>query len=473
MHQARAEGMAEDLAGKSLDGFRLEELVGFGKTALVMRAQRKDYPNDVAVKIFDPELVDKFGEAAREERIRRELTLRDQTHENLVDIYAGGKDGGLGLHYVVMEFIRWPSLERVYEDVPKSRVRGLVRQLASAAKHLEDNGLAHRDIKPSNVAISPDFRHLKLLDLGVVRPIGEADLTDEEMRRFIGTLRYASPEFLYRQEDDSLTGWRALTFYQIGGVLHDIITGKKLFDGYSAPYARLVDAVKYVNPDVASAEIETDLRILAECCLVKEPDLRLRLVSWEDFAGSTYDPEAVSSAKQRIARKAEARSGLSGNVESANTEENRREQVRLERLSAQVQEIIRNECIGSDVLPRFELREAKDRAPSRRYWRLRFEASAEFALEFPLTVWITIDMINDTDDIIEVRAIGGLETEIRACPPKEELQERLYQGPFDADGVRRSFRQYIYPVFDMAQDISLEVEADSSPRWIHTEGGVE
>jgi serine/threonine protein kinase len=69
-----------------------------------------------------------------------------------------------------------------------------------------------------------EFKRLVLLDLGVLRPIAGSTLTDANgIQAFVGTLQYSSPEFLLRQEEESLDGWRSLTFYQIGGVLHDLI----------------------------------------------------------------------------------------------------------------------------------------------------------------------------------------------------------------------------------------------------------
>jgi hypothetical protein len=66
------------------------------------------------------------------------------------------------------------------------------------------------------VAISHDFEHCTLLDLGVIRPVGIAEITDERQRHFIGTLRYSPPELLIREEQDTPEGWRAITFYQLG-----------------------------------------------------------------------------------------------------------------------------------------------------------------------------------------------------------------------------------------------------------------
>ena len=52
---------------------------------------------------------------------------------------------------------------------------------------------------------------------------------DPKSRYFLGTLRYASPEFLLRREQDSPDGWRAVTTYQIGTVLYEMIHVSRVF----------------------------------------------------------------------------------------------------------------------------------------------------------------------------------------------------------------------------------------------------
>jgi hypothetical protein len=76
-----------------------------------------------------------------------------------------------------------------------------------------------------------------LLDFGVLKPIGEVGLTDVDGQRvFVGTLQYSSPEFLLRDEEDDAAGWRALSIYQVGAVLHDLIMRRSIFEEFVNPY---------------------------------------------------------------------------------------------------------------------------------------------------------------------------------------------------------------------------------------------
>lgn len=290
MDGAQAQILQQELIGATLDGWTITGSLGHGKSAVVMVGEKAG--ESAAVKVFHPELVERFGRDTQLERIRREVSLVGSAHPHVVNILGGG-EADSGWLYVAMEMLPWKNLKEALAQVPTDAVPLLIAQLSSAARFLEDKGLAHRDIKPENIAISDDFLTLKLLDLGVVRPFGAAGLTDVDSRSFIGTLRYSSPEFLRREEVDSIDGWRALTFYQVGAVLHDLIMRKELFEECSEPYAILVEAVHERNPIVAGE----DLRLVRLCknCLLKDPRARLALVNWESF-------EAESSASDERAK---------------------------------------------------------------------------------------------------------------------------------------------------------------------------
>jgi eukaryotic-like serine/threonine-protein kinase len=202
-----------------------------------------------------------------------------------------------------MEYFDWKNLAEVLLDVPPSEVRSLILQIALAAKFLEEESFAHRDIKPENIIVSPDMKYAKLLDFGVIRPFDLSNITDKgDQRNFIGTLQYSPPELLFREEEEqSIDAWRAITIYQLGAVLHDLLMRKPLFEKFRNPYARLVRAVEREIPHVGNPEADPGLRLLAQNCLAKAPSQRLDTVKWEDFAQpNVADP--MDAARRKIAQ---------------------------------------------------------------------------------------------------------------------------------------------------------------------------
>lgn len=203
-----------------------------------------------------------------------------------------------------MEFFPGIELKKVIGEVPDDAVAPLIRQLVEAVRFLENNNLVHRDIKPENILVSSDFTQLKLLDLGVVREMSgdedRVDGTDHGVKRpFIATAQYSSPEYLFRLEPPSIALWRGLTIYQVGGVLHDLVCKKPLFEQAVAAdnkYA-LAMAVMREVPDFTeiSSSVST-WAALAARCLTKDSELRLQLVDWSDF------DEHVEPAKEKLKR---------------------------------------------------------------------------------------------------------------------------------------------------------------------------
>src|SRR5262249_18608870 len=92
----------------------------------------------------------------------------------------------------------------------------------------------------------------------------------------------------------------AVTFYQIGAVLHDMITRTPLFRDYD-PFANLVDAVINIAPEINHAGLPPELVNLCRNCLVKDPKTRLQLVNWESFEFREFGKlDDAAKIKKRI-----------------------------------------------------------------------------------------------------------------------------------------------------------------------------
>jgi serine/threonine-protein kinase RIO1 len=59
---ARTKRLIEEWIGLSLNGWKVESYINSGKSALVFRGSKGSV--QAAIKIFDPEIIEKFGEAA-------------------------------------------------------------------------------------------------------------------------------------------------------------------------------------------------------------------------------------------------------------------------------------------------------------------------------------------------------------------------------------------------------------------------
>lgn len=97
--------------------------------------------------------------------------------------------------------------------------------------------------------------------------------------------------------------WNALNLYQIGAVIHDLITRKAIFSGemltenrYRVALAVLTQRPVFTAEDKARSP---RLVSLAERCLVKDPFLRMALVRLYEFKGNS-SPSPIAALKLEL-----------------------------------------------------------------------------------------------------------------------------------------------------------------------------
>jgi serine/threonine protein kinase len=240
MDEIKAKALLEQLDGILIEGISINSFIDNGKSAAVYRGTKNS--SLYAVKIFDNELLDKYGIEIQQMRIDRELDLKNHGIDNLVKILGGGHTTikQNEYYYLIMEYIEGVNLKKYIGQniITLEFITKVVDTLVVISEKLLQKNLAHRDIKPENIMVSKKGEII-LMDLGVLLIIGNPSMTDIEQKQFLGTLRYAPPEFLTRKENNSIDGWRAVNIYQIGAVLHDLIMKKELFSDIE-PYANLV-----------------------------------------------------------------------------------------------------------------------------------------------------------------------------------------------------------------------------------------
>lgn len=275
------------LSGLTFESWTVNSVIGNGADGIVYSASQGD-KREVALKIYFPEIITKYSKKNINERMELQTDLAGgKKHRNLVEIFQGGFSEEYQTFFLIMEKIEGKSLDKLIGQIPSNEIPQLVRQLASVCEFLEENQYVHRDIKPSNIMVSSDFGVLTLLDLGIIHHFESEDrLSGGD---FISTVRYCPPEFVWRIEDsENINAWRAITFYQIGAVMYEMIMEKVLFKDHDTPRAKLYDAIKYLTPDIQSDKVPQWLVTTAQACLLKEWRDRLNNLVWESFYEEKY-----------------------------------------------------------------------------------------------------------------------------------------------------------------------------------------
>ena len=345
-----------------------------------------------------------------------------------------------------MQLIDAPSLASVVSNLPREQIRSVIRDVARAAHYLEELEIAHRDIKPENIVVA---KHgAILLDLGVLRPIAHPGGTDDgEERPFVGTLQYSPPEFLLRVEEDSLEGWRAVTFYQLGAVLYDLIERKTIFSDFAVPYAQMVNAVQNEMPIFLAQDVPTDLVHLAEKCLLKDPSARLELVSWEDF-----DDEPVLESPAEMARKTLTLRQRTTSSQNLSLDPQMGEKVALEESAEQIQKIIRNELVTENTLPPITVYKVRQQASDARF-TFSFAPNPSVALDFHFAVEFIVDLIDPKARAFRLSAAAWVSKEAISPSVSRIEHSEVYAGLLHPEQVAQAVLNSVLPAFVEALNV--------------------
>jgi eukaryotic-like serine/threonine-protein kinase len=210
----------ENLAGRSIAGYRLLERIGEGGTAEVYRAEHSGR-GACAFKVLRGRL---RGDPTAVQRFLREAGYGSRVvHPGVVRTYDFGEADGL--HYLALEWANGESLadflHRTGPLAPADAVP-LVRQLANALAAAHQAGIIHRDLKPENIMYDPQEESVKLLDFGIARDAAEPP--EDRLTRtgfFVGTLQYVAPEAL----SGELVDGRA-DIYSLATITYYMLTGR-------------------------------------------------------------------------------------------------------------------------------------------------------------------------------------------------------------------------------------------------------
>jgi hypothetical protein len=298
------------------------------------------------------------------------------------------------------------------------------------------------------------------LDLGVLRPVGIAELTDDETQRhFLGTLRYSPPEYLLREERDDLEGWRAVTFYQLGAVLHDLLMQRRLFGDIIEPYARLVQAVERDIPEVRAADVPADLVFLARNCLLKDVKLRLKFVSWKHFEVPLVGASPIADLKERIRNRRVQPASPRPDSDRAE-ERDRLVRQKAAEIQSQIQSSIRRESVESGLFPPVKIVSVENETPESACTVVSYPESMAHGLAVPLNIWIRLTILDAPSTAIQLEAwalTSRSAPETLADPP---VQQVVFNGVNDETIVRLILQHLLYVALDGAQQLAAHESAE-------------
>jgi serine/threonine protein kinase len=263
------DAVTSGFADLRIPGYDSVSEIGRGGFAVVYRARRTAFAQDVAIKVLTGNAVDDNA-VARFERERQVLGALAQ-HPNIVTVYDSGTTAD-GSPFLVMEYLPGGPLSARLKQrgpLPVAQVADIAVKLCGALETAHRTGILHRDIKPDNVLVSR-YGEPVLADFGIARMRGALQTQSGVVT---ATLSHAPPEVL-----DGHAPTARSDVYSLASTLFALLAG-------TAPFIRDTDVsitpllarvIRDPPPDLRPRGVPGDVCALIERAMAKDPGERPR-----------------------------------------------------------------------------------------------------------------------------------------------------------------------------------------------------
>ncbi|MDQ3296909.1 MAG: serine/threonine protein kinase, partial [Myxococcota bacterium] len=286
--------VGDTLAGK----YRVDKILGIGGMGMVVQAMHLDLDQRVALKFMLPAALESPEASAR--FLREARAAGRLTGEHICRVIDVGRFES-GSPYIVMEYLEGYDLGTLLKrrgPLPIAEAIDYILQACEGMAEAHALGIVHRDLKPDNLFLATRVdggRIIKVLDFGISKATvtGLATKTGD----ILGSPAYMAPEQMQATKDVDARA----DIWSLGGVLHQLLSGKTPFSGdtlpglclavMNQPAPSLVTLRKDVPPPLAEAVLK---------CLAKRRDDRFTDVS--DFAQAIapFGPAGAVGAVTRV-----------------------------------------------------------------------------------------------------------------------------------------------------------------------------
>jgi len=254
----------------SLGKYRVLGVLGKGRFATVYRAEDTSIGRLVAVKFFDPLLLQDEAWVARlRDNLHAAARLQ---HPHLTPIYdIGETETDL---YQVTQLARDGSLAEAIaahtgQRVPWDKALPFLQSVCEALNYAHGQGLVHSDLKPANILIDPPGGPL-LMDFGLTRLMAANSVGLSRLDGgLVGTLAYIAPEVW-----ETAPAEIPADIYALGCITYEMLTGKKLFEDASVMQAMHAHAQGPQFPQTWPSDVPTGIAGVLGKALAFDPTTR-------------------------------------------------------------------------------------------------------------------------------------------------------------------------------------------------------
>ncbi len=211
-----------NLAGQSIKGYELTELIGAGGFGEVYRAHQLSIKRDVAIKIILPKFAN-HPDFVRRFETEAQLIARLE-HLHIVPLYDYWREPDRA--YLVMRWLQGGSLRDSLDRGPWEidLTAHMLDQVGAALAVAHQHGVIHRDLKPDNILLDEEG-NAYLTDFGIAKDL-ESGSEITRADAITGSPGYISPEQVQSGPISPQTD-----IYSLGVMLFELLAGEHPFPG--------------------------------------------------------------------------------------------------------------------------------------------------------------------------------------------------------------------------------------------------
>lgn len=277
---------AGDQTARYVAEFRLVRTLGQGAMGQVFLAHDTFLDRLVAVKFL---AASESTPAARERFFVEARAVARLQHPNVVTLYRAGEEGGQ--RYIVSEYVRGQSLEKLKKPQSFQKVLDLALGLARGLATAHQRGVLHRDIKPANTMLT-EGGDVKILDFGLAKlvssqpdadpgsettalaaPVDTGQMSSLALTRtgsLLGTPLYMAPEIWQGRIATARTD-----VYSLGAMLYELCSGKTPHTAETVPALKELIVGHDAKPlALVAPGVPAKLAVIIDRCLRRDPQER-------------------------------------------------------------------------------------------------------------------------------------------------------------------------------------------------------
>lgn len=238
----------DDIIGREIEGYVVEELLDDGGTGVVYRGKKPRGLKTVIIKL-GPRA--KAENEQMLERYMREMRLMDEvSHPNIMPIMNWGITED-ERPYIIREFVEGETLHSRLKDGPMTpnEVWHILQPLTNVLAYLHAQDILHRNIKPKKILLANDG-NIYLNDFGFGKQLG----VDHTVGINPGNIspvqdpEYMAPEFV---SDPNAVDQRS-DLYSLGIMLYQMLLGRVPFTGGRSAMLIVMDQASTPPPEPRS-----------------------------------------------------------------------------------------------------------------------------------------------------------------------------------------------------------------------------